>query len=131
MSAKVEGKHTGEFLLSEGPGTLSRDSVTVTVPADTTLAAGAVLAVSSGKYVPMTEALVGASAALGILYGALTNEADAPADQTGVIVNTIAEVRGADLDWNAQLQAVVLDAMDLLTAQGIKVRDYTPPEDGS
>ncbi len=131
MAVKTETTHTGEFLLSEGNGTLSRDNVTVTVPASTTLAAGAVLAVSAGKYIPMTEALVTAAAALGILYAALTNDAASPADATGVIINTIAEVRGADLDWNTQLQAVVLDAMDLLTAQGVKVRDYTPPADGS
>jgi D-tyrosyl-tRNA(Tyr) deacylase len=131
MTAFEESTHTGEFILSEGNGTISRDNVTVTVPADTTLAAGAVLAYSGGYYVPVTKSLVDADAALGILYAPLTNADDEPANLVGVIVNKLAEVRGAALDWNAAVQAVQEDAIDLCTAQALIVRDYTPPADGS
>lgn len=127
----TEGMHTGEFLLSEGNGTISRDNVLVTVGADTTLPAGAVLAYSGGYYVPVTKTLVDADAVLAILYGPLTNGAEAPANIAGVVINKLAEVRGADLDWNAAVQAVQEDAIDLLTAQAVVVRDYTPPADGS
>ena len=131
MAALTEGYHTGEFLLSEGNGTISRDNVTVTVPASTTLAAGAVLAYSGGYYVPVTKSLVDADAVLGILYGELTNADDESANLAGVIIDKMAEVRGADLDWNSAVQAVQEDAIDLLTAQAVIVRDYTPPADGS
>ena len=129
MSAKTEGMHTGEFLLSEGPGTLSRENVLVTVDADTILPAGAVLAASGDYYVPVTSGLVGSSAALGILYGEADNQGgSAAANIAGVIINTVAEVRGADLDWNAMGGVDIQAAMDLLYAQGVKVRDYTAPE---
>ena len=66
-----------------------------------------------------------------ILYGDLTNADDESANLAGVIIDKMAEVRGADLDWNSAVQAVQEDAIDLLTAQAVIVRDYTPPADGS
>jgi hypothetical protein len=126
MSAKTEGHHTGEFILSEAPGTLSRDNVTVLVPGATTLPAGTVLAEGIfGIWAPITDALAPGTI-VGVLYGPLTNEAAEPAAMTGVVVDAVAEVRGADLDWNDQAALVQALAMLLLRGQGVKVRDYTP-----
>lgn len=106
MSTKTEGQHTGEFVVSEQPGTLSRDQVIVTVPATTTLRAGEVLAQLSatGKYVPYDNAgSDGSEQAAGVLYGPLENSTGAPADAAGVVINWGAEVREADLRWTSGL----------------------------
>lgn len=119
-----EGQHAGEFILSEANGTLSRDTVTVTVPANTTLKAGAVLGQISatGKYVPFDDANSdGSGTAAGILYDNVTNDGDAPADQDAVILNKDAEVRRDDLQFDDGVDddAAVADLLDL----GIKARD--------
>jgi hypothetical protein len=126
MSTKTEGQHTGEFIVSEAPGFRSHDQVTVTVPADTTLAPGTVLArlTADGKYVPYdNDGSDGSEAAYGILYDELVNEADAPADKVGVVLNTDCEVRRADLRWDATVDDNDKAAayVDLL-ARGIKTR---------
>jgi len=127
MVALVEGHHTGEFILSEANGSLSRETVTVVVPAGSSLPAGAVLASGPTGYAPIDETLTLAPAtAVGILYGPLTNAGEEAAAMTGVVIDAIAEVRGVDLDWNGQAEAVQLVAITLLRGQGIKVRDYTP-----
>lgn len=125
MTALVEGHHTGEFILSEANGSLSRETVTVVVPAGSSLPAGAVLASGPTGYAPIDETLAPATA-VGILYGPLTNAGEEAAAMTGVVIDAIAEVRGVDLDWNGQAEAVQLVAITLLRGQGIKVRDYTP-----
>lgn len=125
MTALVEGHHTGEFILSEANGSLSRETVTVVLPAGSSLPAGAVLASGPTGYAPIDETLAPATA-VGILYGPLTNAGEEAAAMTGVVIDAIAEVRGVDLDWNGQAEAVQLVAITLLRGQGIKVRDYTP-----
>jgi hypothetical protein len=126
--ALTEGKNTGEFILAEQPGTLSRDTVTVTVAAATKLSPGRVLAQlsSTGKYVDYDNAgSDGSEEAAGILYAELDNSAGiAPADFTGVVVNWGAEVRKDDLSWNSGVDAGGKTAAyaDLL-ALGIKARD--------
>lgn len=101
--ALTEGQHTGEFLLSEAEGKLSRDTVTVTVATATKLQPGHVLAklTATGKYVEYDNAGVdGSETAAAILYGEADNSAGgAPADKTAVVVNCLAEVRKADLKW--------------------------------
>lgn len=98
----TEGKHPAEFLISEAPGTQSRDTVTLTVPANTTYVPGQVLGQSSAndKYVPFDDAATdGTETAAGILYGKAVNDTEAPVDVDAVIVNLNAEVREADLVW--------------------------------
>jgi hypothetical protein len=123
----TEGQHAAEFILSEAPGKISRDTVTVTVPANTTLAAGFVLAQLSGtgKYVPYDNTgSDGSEAAAGILYSELANATGAPVDKTGVIVNAVAEVRKADLIWNSGMDASGKTAAYAdLAAQFVKARD--------
>jgi hypothetical protein len=127
MSELEEGKHAGEFLLTEFPGgTLSRDNVTVTVPAATTLPAGAVLVQGGSTWAPMTAETTIEGAVVGILYGPLTNKGVSPASMAGVVIDRFAEVRGGDLDWNGCAGSVQDDAIDLLAAAGVIVRDYTP-----
>lgn len=131
MTALTESTHAGEFLLSEGNGTQSRENVSVTVAANTTLAAGALLALSGSTYIPVTANLVAAQAALGVLYDAITNDTEAQVNFDGAIIARLAEVRGDDMDWNSMVHASQDAAILLLAGQGIIVRDYIVPEDGS
>lgn len=118
-----EGKYPGEFIVQESPGTISRDEVTVTVPANTTLNPGAVLGQisASGKYVPFDDASSdGREDAAGILYSELVNDTGGAVDKTGVIVNWSAEVRSADLEWE---EGVDEDkGLADLAALGVKAR---------
>lgn len=121
--ALTEGKYTGEFILAEAEGTISRDEVTVTVPAATTMAPGTVLGQLSGtgKYVAFDDAASdGRETAAGILYGELANAELSPADKKGVVLNFCAEVREADLVWGGGVDE---DAgLAHLAALGIKAR---------
>lgn len=122
--ALTEGKYAGEFILGESPGTISRDTVTVTVPASTTLQPGAVLGQlsASGKYVPYDDAESdGRELAAGILNAELVNATLAPVDETAVIINWGAEVRADDLVWETGVDedGGIAD----LAALGIKVRE--------
>jgi len=126
MSTKTEGRHTAEFLISEANGTRSRDQVTVTVPASTTLKPGLVLAKlsASGKYVPYdNDGSDGSEAAAGVLYHELVNAAGAPADAEATVITADAEVRSADLEWDSSVDDSEKAAgrADLL-ALGIKSR---------
>lgn len=102
MSTKTEGKHTGEFIVSEAPGTQSRDAVTVTVPANTTLQGGTVLGQlsASGKYVAYDNANSdGSEAAAGVLYDTLVNDTESDDDVEATVINANAEVTDAELVW--------------------------------
>lgn len=126
MSTKTESSHTAEFLVSEAPGTRSRDQVTVTVPANTTLRAGHVLAklTATGKYVPYDNAGAdGSESAAGVLYEELINGTGGGVDMLGVVVNTDAEIRTSSLQWTSGLtdNDKAAGLVDLL-ALGIKAR---------
>jgi hypothetical protein len=126
MATKNEGRHTGEFLISENLGHISRDEATVTVAAETTLKAGMVLGrlSASGKYVPYDDAETdGSEVAYGILYEEAVNEAETPADVQKAVINQDAEVRASSLEWAAGVNdAAKLAAYADLLARGIKVR---------
>ncbi len=124
MSSLTEGRHTGEFILSELPGTLSRDAVTVNVPANSILEPGTVLGQvsGSGHHASYDDSSSdGSEVAAGILYDTLVNEGDAPAELPGVVINFGAEVRKDDLVWGDGVD----DAGGLtdLAALFIKARD--------
>lgn len=102
----TESQHTGEFILSEQNGQLSRDTVTVTVPANTTFEPGHVLGQLSatGKYVEYDNSgSDGSEEGAAVLYGELVNDTGAPVDKTGVVINFGAEVRTDDLQWKSGL----------------------------
>lgn len=109
MTSFTERQHTGEFILSEGEGNISRETVTVTVATATRLQAGHVLAVlaATGKYVEYDNSGTdGSEAAAAVLYEELDNSAGgAPADFTGVVVRRLAEVHKGSLQWNSGVDA--------------------------
>jgi Bacteriophage lambda head decoration protein D len=97
MPVLNEGRYAGEFLVSEGNGRISRE--TITVLSGETLQAAAVLGkiTASGKYKALDPAAVdGSEVAAGILYGAVDASA---ADTEGVAVVRLAEVNAAELVW--------------------------------
>jgi hypothetical protein len=125
MSSLLEGTHTGEFLFSEAPGTLSRENVVVTVPAGTTYPAGLVLGkiTATGKYVAYNNgASDGSEVAVSVLYAELKNSGGAPADFKGVAIERLAEVRLAALNWNGQDQAAQTAGVADLLTKNIKCR---------
>ena len=93
--AVTEGNHAGEFLLSEGNGTISREQVTIL--SGENLVAGEVLGkvTASGKYVAYDDTAVDRSeVAAGILF----NDVDATSgDQLGTAIVLLAEVSSARL----------------------------------
>jgi hypothetical protein len=123
MTVLTEGKYPFEFLVSEAPGTISRDTVTVTVPANTTIATAAVLGqvAATGKYIPYDEAVSdGSEDAAAILCVALVNATGAPVDMDGVVINFAAEVRRDDLVFEDGVDED--KAIADLAARGIKAR---------
>jgi hypothetical protein len=125
MSVKTEGKHTGQFLISEAPGTRSRDSVTVTVPANTVYGPGYVLGKLSatGKHVAYDNAgSDGSESAAAILYEEARNDTDSGVDLQRTVINCDAEVRKDDLQWDDKDNDSTAGITDLL-ALGIKVRE--------
>ena len=97
MAELQEGRYAGEFVVSEGNGRISRE--TITVLSGQTLEAAAVLGkvTASGKYKVLDPAAVdGAEVAAGVLYDAVDASA---ADAEGVAVVRLAEVNAAELVW--------------------------------
>jgi hypothetical protein len=97
MPVLNEGRYAGEFLVSEGNGRISRE--TITVLSGQTLQAAAVLGkvTASGKYKALDPAAVdGSEAAAGILYDGVDASA---ADAEGVAIVRLAEINAAELVW--------------------------------
>jgi len=105
----TETQHPGEFIVAEPEPKISRETVTVTAPAETKLEPGHVMAKlsSTGKYVEYDNAgSDGSEEAHGILYGEVDNSAGvAPADFTAVVITRVAAVRKDDLQWNSDVDA--------------------------
>lgn len=101
MPVITEGRHAGEFVVSEGNGAISRE--TVTVLNGRALEPGTVLGrvTTSGKYCEIDlAASSGAEVAIAVLYDAVDASAgDAP----GVVIARLAEVHGGELVWPAAL----------------------------
>jgi hypothetical protein len=97
MPELQEGRYAGEFIVSEGNGTISRENITVL--SGETLEAGAVLGrvTASDKYKALDPAAVdGSEAAAAILYDAVDASA---ADAGGVAILRLAEVHAGELVW--------------------------------
>lgn len=96
MSVLTEGKHTAEFLLSEGEGTISREQVVIAAAAPA-MVSGTVVGkiTASGKYAAYDNTHSdGTEVAAGVLVSAVP---DSASDQKGLIVARYAEVKKADL----------------------------------
>lgn len=108
--AFTEGKHTAEFLLSEGNGSISREQVTIAAAAGA-LAAGTVLGkiTATGKYAAYNNgASDGTEVAAGILWAAAP---DLATDQKAAAIVRDAEVVGSvltglDANGTADLKAL-------------------------
>lgn len=88
----TETVHTGEYLISEGNGKISRDAITIV--SGQNLPAGQVLGkvTASGKYAAYDNAaLDGTETAAGILYAAVDATG---ADMSGIMTARLAEVDG-------------------------------------
>ncbi len=96
MSTQTQGPRACEFLLSEAPGTLSREEITI-VSGSGVVEPGTVLAVvtATGKYAPYEDAAAdGTETAAGVLI----YQTDATsADQSAVAIVRLAEVIDAKL----------------------------------
>jgi hypothetical protein len=97
MPELTEGRYGGEFLVSEGNGRISRE--TITVLSGQTLQPGAVLGkvTASGEHKVLAPAAVdGSEVAAAILYGAVNASGG---DAEGVAILRLAEVNAAELVW--------------------------------
>ena len=115
MPVLTEGKHTAEFLLSEGNGIISRDEVVVSSAAGA-LVPGTVMGkvTASGKYVAYSNVAVdGSDVAVAVLYAEVP---DLAVDQKAVVISRDAEVMTVELTG--------LDATGIadLAAKGIVCR---------
>ena len=121
MPVMTEGQHAGEFVVSEGNGTISRE--TVTILNGRTLEPGTVLGkvTTSGKYREIDPvATSGAEVAIAVLYDAVDASAgDAP----GVVIARLAEVHGGEIVWpDAITDPQKQTAIDQLASATIIVR---------
>lgn len=120
MTPLSEGRHTGEFLISEAPGKRSRENVTIVSGQD--IGAGQVLGkiTASSKYTALDQgASDGSQTAAGILLGAC----DATdGDTAAAIIARDAEVNGETLDWGSESAAEITTGLAELLTLGIVVR---------
>jgi hypothetical protein len=127
MTILTEAARTAEFLQSEANGYRSRDEVTVTVPANTTILPGRIMGkiTATGKFVPQDADGTdnGTREPAAILYSAVTNSTGSAADVTGVVVARDAEIKSANVIYDpAANDAAKLTANAALAAFGIIVR---------
>jgi len=126
MDIQVKSQGNASFIVSEANGHRSREAVTVTVPANTTLEAGTVLGkiTASSKYVRHAAgAADGSQNEAGALYETLVNATASPVDHTVTAVLRDAEVNGGDLTYEVGADAAQITASDAaLAALGIIVR---------
>lgn len=115
MTVLTEGRHVGEFLVSEAEGTLSREEVTVT-QAGSPIVSGTVLGkiTASGKYVPYSNAASdGTEAAAAILYTNLPGTGSGDHKKCVVIVRN-AEVFGSALTGLDSAATADLKALNVI-----------------
>ena len=97
MSVKTESVYTGEFLVSEGNNSISREQVTFA--ANLTMLPGTVVGKASadGVYSPLDPAAAdGTETAAGVLYAGKVTDASGG---DGVIIARLAEVVDSLLVW--------------------------------
>ena len=99
MTTYTEPGRALDFLISEAPGTLSRDNVTLAAGSGV-LAAGTVLgALASGKYAPFDED--SSSDGPVVASAILCYETDATADAEATVISRLAEVDANGLTWHS------------------------------
>lgn len=120
--ALEEGKHTGEFIISEANNTRSRG--TGTVLSGETLEVGELVGIetSSGKYVAYDPdgTITGSDTVAGISFAAI-DASDADVGNAVFIVRD-AEVRDTDLTYNESVSGTTTTEVAGLKSLGIIVR---------
>jgi len=121
MATLTEGKHTGEFIVSQANGARSRAAITV--KSGQTIDVGELVGIetATGKYVAYDPdgTIAGSDTVAGISYAAV----DATdGDMSAVIIARDAEVRGSDLTYNEATPGTVTTEVAGLKALGIIVR---------
>ena len=122
MGIYAEGKHTGEFIVSQANGARSRG--TGTVLSGQTLEVGELVGIetASGKYVAYDpdDTITGSDTVAGIAYAAVdASDADVA---NAVFILRDAEVRGSDLTYNEAVSGTTTTEVAGLKALGIIVR---------
>ena len=118
MAILTETSRKAEFMVSAANAYRSLDEGTITVPANTTLEAGTVMEIDTGKFVRLN---IGDEA--GILFQPLTNATGSAVDMKGTIVARDAEVHGDKLTYASGANAGAITASNTaLAALGIIVR---------
>lgn len=105
MDIKTEQPRALAFLLSEGNGAISRDTVTIVSGAGV-LAPGTVLGriTASGKYEPATNAAADPATGSETAVAVLAYSVDATsADATAVVIRRLAEVKGSMLSFHSSV----------------------------
>ena len=121
MPMKMEPVHTGEFLVSEGNNSISRE--VVALAADLDLEAGTVLGkTAAGVYSQLAPAASdGTETAAGVLYAAYTTDG---AGGQAVIIARLAEVKDSLLAFPEGITEEEKDtALEQLAAMDIIARD--------
>ena len=117
----TEGKHRGEYIVSEGNGSISRETVTFAQGAAKVSACTVMgLVTATSKYVPLAPAANdGSQNAAGISYG---NVDVTTGDKRAVITARETEVNASDLVWGAATAPQIAAAKIQLAALGIICR---------
>lgn len=117
----TEGKHRGEYLVSEAPGSLSREVVTFAQGAAKVTACTVMgLVAATGKYIALVPgANDGSQNAAGISYDNVDVTAS---DMPGVITARNSEVNASDLVWGTATAAQIAAAKLQLAGLGIICR---------
>jgi hypothetical protein len=120
--ALIEGKHTGEFLVSEANGTRTRATGTVLSGQDLVVGELVGIETASGKYVAYDPAgtIVGSDTVAGICFAEVDASLADVANQVFIVRD--AEVRGSDLTYNEAVAGTVTAEVAGLKALGIIVR---------
>jgi|GEM_PF-746745 len=126
MAALTEGARNAQFIVSEANGYRSRAKGTVTVPANSTIPAGAILGydTSEEKYVnPDFSFASGDLQNQALLYETLVNETGSAVDHEVTLFIRDAEVTGAHLTYATGADdAAKAAANTALASLGIIVR---------
>lgn len=122
MPYRIEGKHRGEYLVAEGNGDISRETITLAQNANVYSACTVLgLVTATGKYVALAPtAADGSQNAAGILY----DNVDATAgDKRAVITARETTVNASDLVWGAATAPQIAAAKVQLAALEIICRN--------
>lgn len=117
MTAKIEGVHSAELLLSEGNGQISREEVTISSGAGV-IRPGTLLTAANAPVTVGTGGTIGTAVKIAYGYADATD-----ADAKVAVIARQAEVNGNDLNWptGADSSAKAAAAANLATV-GIIVR---------